>query len=380
MSVRRTEYRPRSRKPSFVGQRGPARRSRSYREAASLARRLHDATRLAWTAIGVHDLGWRQSHATSIDLLDEAAYALPETASTLRARVLASLARDLHHSVREQNWERAAVLAEEAVGIARELADPDTLGFCLLALHDVQWRPGTADSRFAGDRRDARCRRCRPGPRHRGPSSTVARHRTHRARRPPRHRRARVLLPDLRRTGHARARYNALSRRATSALLAGRLAEAQDLAEQAFALGENIGEADAGGSTRPSCGQSCASAAPGTPGEPSVSTPTPGRGCRAHAVVQQGVGMLLERERWASSLYASSLVSSTTTLRWTRGNELGASGDEPHPAGALTGCRRIVDLPRCDGVVGGSGGRASPAGLLRILYQGVAPNAQRGTN
>jgi tetratricopeptide (TPR) repeat protein len=219
----------------------------SYREAADVARRLGDAEGLARAAVGVHGLGWRDSHAESIGLLDEATRTLPGADSGLRAQVLASLARALHHSWRERDWDRAPVLAEEAVAIARALDDPHTLAFCLLALHDARWRPGTADERLpiidemlgaavtAGNRdmeAQARLLRATAVIESGDPSGIDELDRYCR------------LCEEL---GHARGHYGALSRRATAALLEGRLAEAEQGAEEAFALGHAIGEPDAGG-------------------------------------------------------------------------------------------------------------------------------------
>src|SRR5262249_62274264 len=45
--------------------------------------------------------------------------------------------------------ERAELMARQAVRRAREAGDPRTLGRCLLALHNVLWRPGTAIERLA---------------------------------------------------------------------------------------------------------------------------------------------------------------------------------------------------------------------------------------
>src|SRR6266545_5607872 len=112
-----------------------------------------------------------------IALLEQAAGALAGVRGPLRARVLACLARELHHSWEEDNLARAPAVAEEAVALARELDDPATLGFCLLALHDARWRPGTARDRLplveemlTPGRRRRRPRAARPG-------AAAARHR-----------------------------------------------------------------------------------------------------------------------------------------------------------------------------------------------------------
>lgn len=218
-----------------------------YRDAAEQARALGDAAGTARSAIGMHSLGWRESHAESIALLEEAVQALPATPTALRARVLAALARDLHHAWEYQNSDRAPVLAEEAVANAREAGDPSTRAFCLLALHDARWRIGTADVRLPV------IKEMLTAATEAGEGELVAQ--------------ARLLLatalieigdPDgtaelegycrlSEELRHARAKYGACTRRATTALLAGNLASAEDLAKQGLELGRKIGEPDAVG-------------------------------------------------------------------------------------------------------------------------------------
>ena len=206
----------------------------THLEAAALARRLgHDAG-LARAAVGIHALGAPTGSARDqqLALLGEAA-AMADRPTPLRARVLACLARELHHSWEEANLARAPAVAEEAVALARELDDPATLSFALLALHDARWRPGSAGERLpvveemlalaatAGDR------------------ELLAQARLLRA----------VALVELGdrsgladleeycrlagELGHPGGRWGALSRRAAAAGLAGRLEEARALAEEA---------------------------------------------------------------------------------------------------------------------------------------------------
>ncbi|MPZ73468.1 MAG: hypothetical protein GEU74_09590 [Nitriliruptorales bacterium] len=172
---------------------------------------------------------------------------MPERAPSLRPRVLGALARDLHHSLDEQDWDRAPALAEEAVAAARQQDDHAAIAFSLLALHDSRWRRGTAAARLpvieemlavsvAADDREmvtqARLLRATAllelgDPEALAELETYCGH-SH----------------DL---GHARARYGATSRRATLSLIAGDLDRARDLAAEAFTLGETIGEVDARG-------------------------------------------------------------------------------------------------------------------------------------
>lgn len=219
----------------------------AYRDAAALARAVHDSTRFARAALGVHALGWRESHEEAIAVLDEAARALPRAPTELRSRVLAALARDLHYRAPRRDHERASALAEEAVDVARRVGDRGTLAFALLALHDARWRPGTARVRLpvveemlaaADDAADpelvAQARLLRatallelgdPG----GPAEL------------------REFCRQSEGLGHARARYLGLSRRATLALLEDDLVAAAQLARAAVELGEDVGEPDARG-------------------------------------------------------------------------------------------------------------------------------------
>ena len=220
----------------------------ALRGAAGLARRLGDGSGLARAALGIHELGWRHVHAEAIAILEEAALASSGCVPVLRARVLAALARDLHHSSDERrDWVRAPELAAQAVEEARQSHDPATLAFCLLALHDTGWRPGTARDRLpvidemlaaADEARDremaAQARLLRaaalielgdPG----GPAELD------------------TYCGQCEELGHARARHGALSRRATAALIAGDLDRAAELAGSAYDLGKAIGEADTRG-------------------------------------------------------------------------------------------------------------------------------------
>lgn len=122
----------------------------AFGEAAALARRCGDAQSLAQAALGVHDLGAPTglSHAEPIALLTEAASTLAGTSSSVLPQVLASLAQDMHHSWEASQVTQAPVLAEQAVGLARQLDDPSTLAHCLLALHDTIWLPASAGDRL----------------------------------------------------------------------------------------------------------------------------------------------------------------------------------------------------------------------------------------
>jgi tetratricopeptide (TPR) repeat protein len=217
-----------------------------FGEAAVHARRCDEAQSLARAALGVHDLGAPTglSHAEPIALLTEAASALGDKDGPLLSRVLASLARDMHHSWEANHVARAQALAEHAADLARQLGDPSTLAHCLLALHDTIWRPASAADRLviveevlglARHARDqelytralllratARLELNDPGGYH-----DLAEH-----------------CHQAERSGPAHGRWQALSRRATLALIEGDIDAAADLSEQAARLGESIGEPD----------------------------------------------------------------------------------------------------------------------------------------
>ena len=217
-----------------------------FGEAAALARRCGDAQSLARAALGVHDLGAPTglSHAEPITLLTEAASALAGTGSPLLPQVLASLARDMHHSWEASHATQARALAEHAVDLARQLDDPSTLAHCLLALHDTIWRPASAADRL-----------------------TIVEEvlsLAHRTRDQELYTRALLLRATARlelndpgayhdlteycrraeQSGRAHGRWQALSRRATLALIEGNTDAAADLSEQAARLGESISEPD----------------------------------------------------------------------------------------------------------------------------------------
>ena len=218
----------------------------TYRQAAQLARRLADPGLLAAAAIGLHSLGAPSglSHAEPISLLEEAATALSATNSPLQAVVLASLARDLYHSWEHDYLARATDLAEQAVGLARRHDDRILLARCLLAWHDTQWLPGSASQRLtiademldlAADSRDRELHT----------QALLLRASARLELGDPRgHQDLTEYCHSAEQSGHARERWQAMSRRATVALIAGDIASARTLSSQAALLGERIGEPD----------------------------------------------------------------------------------------------------------------------------------------
>jgi hypothetical protein len=242
---------------------------RAFVRAAGLARSAGNAHGLARAALGLHAIGRRSWWPPDelVAVLSEALAALGDEAAAdkaaageaatgetdageagqgaaadaaLRPQVMAALARVLAWHGRD--LPRAQQLAQDAVAAARLAGDPGLVASCLLAQHNVIWRPGTAGQRRALAAavielaRDA------------GDAELVIE--------------ARLLaaadlmeladpafraeLEEFLRlagvSGQPRFRYAAMVRRATLALLAGRLAEAQRLIDQAAVLGEECGE------------------------------------------------------------------------------------------------------------------------------------------
>jgi hypothetical protein len=219
---------------------------RACRRAAELASRAGDAQALARSALSLHAIGSRSWPSLAGELLlalEEASVALGEQDTPLRARVLASLARELAWN--GTDVARAARLADAAVTTALRTGDRATLAACLLAQHNAIWEPGNAADRLAlavqitelaeeiGDLElaaEARLLRVADllelaDPAFQGELAEFLR-----------------LAAALR---QPRWRYAALSRLAMQALLAGRFDEVEPLVQLAAALAREIDEPDA---------------------------------------------------------------------------------------------------------------------------------------
>ena len=213
--------------------------------AAELARRVADPDGLARATLAMLAVGsrsWPTLVHDTVPLLEEAAAALDDRDTPLRARVLAGLARELAWN--GMDLAGAARFADAAIAAARAAGDRATLAACLLARHNAGWRPGNAADRLAlatqivelaGDGRDlellAEARLLRTAdlleladPAFQAELAEFLR-----------------VAADLE---QPRLRYAALARRAMQALLAGRLGEAERLVAEAADLGRAIGEPD----------------------------------------------------------------------------------------------------------------------------------------
>jgi predicted ATPase len=128
---------------------GAVRAARSaFRSAAEDARQLGSPERLARAALGF--AGARATYATVDDevvvLLEEALAALGSADEAIRARLLARLAMELYFAPAP---ERRTTLADEALATARRLGDPATLAYALTARHAALWDPSGAEERVA---------------------------------------------------------------------------------------------------------------------------------------------------------------------------------------------------------------------------------------
>jgi tetratricopeptide (TPR) repeat protein len=214
--------------------------------ATELARRAGDPDGLARAALAMQAVGtrsWPTLVQDTVPLLEEAAAALGDQDTPLRARVLAGLARELAWN--GLDVARAARFADAAMATARAAGDPATLAACLLARHNAGWGPGDAADRLAlatqvaelaGEARDlellAEARLLRAADLLELGDPSFAAELAEFLR----------VAADLE---QPRLRSAALARRAMQALLAGRHDEGERLVAEAAALSREIGEPDA---------------------------------------------------------------------------------------------------------------------------------------
>ena len=215
-------------------------------EAARLARRLGADERLARAALastrGISSvLG--EADVERVEMLDAAVRAAP-VHSTARARLLAQLAAELVYA---DDRDRRFALAEEAMALARQTGDPETLADVLAAADYAIQVPSTLAQRRAISAELAVLHQTAGTPHSRaiaafGRSITA------------------LEGVDLAGSDEALAagwrfasefaqptlRWISTAFRSCRALLAGRLAEAEALATEGFMLGQEAGQPDAG--------------------------------------------------------------------------------------------------------------------------------------
>ena len=221
----------------------------TYRDAFSVARQLGDHDAAARAAIGLHLAGVktgpsaeRDSHAA---LLAAAAEALDGASTALAAQVQAALARTLYHSLEAGQMTQAVPIAERAVEIARDSGDPPATADALQALHDVAWRPGQAKRRLDVLGHLAREASERGAVRIRLRTQLLRAEALLELGDPRALAEAGAYCAGVDRLGDPLSRWQSLSRRAATTLLAGRLDDAADLASRADRLANDLGDADA---------------------------------------------------------------------------------------------------------------------------------------
>jgi DNA-binding CsgD family transcriptional regulator len=121
----------------------------TFQRAADIAHTLGLAEELAHAALGFEETTWRPGLPgdAAVELLERTLGALGEEDSTLKARVLGSLARAL---VFTGTFDKATVVEKQAVEMARRIGDPATLAATLEArFFTARWRPEYIAARLA---------------------------------------------------------------------------------------------------------------------------------------------------------------------------------------------------------------------------------------
>lgn len=130
---------------------GAASESRAvYLRAAEEARSLGDVRFVAQAAIGAigRDDAPIDPRPATVALVEEAVRTLPTDAGALRGRLLSASAHLLSYAVPPRRVEAEAA-AREAVAIAEQLEETQTLLFAGLGLHHAIWTPERLDERLA---------------------------------------------------------------------------------------------------------------------------------------------------------------------------------------------------------------------------------------
>ena len=225
----------------------PDRARELLREAHIHAVRLDDPERLSAVALGLQRIGARYGMPRDevVALLEEARRAVEGRSPAVEAQVTASLARELYHSVPEHRAQ-ARPLSEHAVAIARSLDDPATLAACLLARHDVLWGRGTAAERVRIGREIVVLTERAGDDERRSEGHLLTANALLETGSPVFRTELNAFLRLEDRLGQPRHDYYACTRRAALALLEGAVDEGERLVHEAAALGERIGEPDAG--------------------------------------------------------------------------------------------------------------------------------------
>jgi tetratricopeptide (TPR) repeat protein len=224
---------------------------KTLESALQLADESENSKAFAQAALGLHALGEvsaLDAGRRPIELLDDAyarlsAVAVPDNTG-LRARLAAAASQARTHQIGEDRA-FAQQLSARAVDLARQSGEDGALGFCLLAQHDALWEPGTASKRVAIADTMLEVAH-RSGNRELELQAALLRIIGLLERGDPRALDQQATFADAtERSGLVRFRYLALSRRATICTLQGNFDQARQYMDEALALGQRIGEADA---------------------------------------------------------------------------------------------------------------------------------------
>ena len=211
----------------------------SYEQAATVAKRIGAAELLARAALGLGvEFTVGVVDDVEIRLLEEALTALADADSQLRARVLARLAKALLWTRKE---DRRAALSEQAVQVARRVGDPGTLAAVLHDRHMAIWGFANAEERLAITGEEiGLAERC-------GDRDLAVRARASRIANLLELGDVAALETEIARHDHETHRLRQLQYRwhipllrASQAAIAGRFAEAEQLAEEGLAVGRRV--------------------------------------------------------------------------------------------------------------------------------------------
>lgn len=217
------------------------------RRAADLAERTGEPGDTARAALATAHLGARFAVRRNeiVRQLEHAREVIAGEDDALEARVTATLARELQHSVADDR-PRAAALSERALELGRRAGERSTLLDCLLGRHDVLWQPGAAEARADVAREIIQVAIAAGDDDRHAEGLLLLANALLEQGSPAFESSLEACLSILDTRNEPRHRYTVLTRRACVALLRGDLDDAERLLEDAKALGDRILEPDAG--------------------------------------------------------------------------------------------------------------------------------------
>lgn len=217
------------------------------RHASDVADRADDPVRVAQVALATAGLGaqFAVRRDDIVRRLDRARALVNGVDDVWEARLAATLARELQHSVSEDR-PRAGPLSEHALEVGRRTGDDTTLLTCLLARHDVLWTPGAGCERAAVAQEIVSVALALGDDERHAEGLLLLANALLEQGSPAYEAALESCLTILGALGQPHHRYTATTRRACIALLKGRLDDAEELIDEAAALGAHIREPDTG--------------------------------------------------------------------------------------------------------------------------------------